>query len=72
MFKAIKLGKYDLPSPFWDEVDSGAKDVIGCLLVLDPEKRYSAEQVRPKEKRSKKGQVVCTVVLYSTVLMITG
>ena len=46
MFKAIKSGKYDFPSPFWDDVEPGAKDMIGCLLVLDTEKRYSAEQVR--------------------------
>lgn len=45
MFKAIKSGKYDFPSPFWDQVESGAKDMIGCLLRLDPEKRYSAQQV---------------------------
>lgn len=46
MFKAIKLGKYDFPSPFWDDVDCEAKDMIGCLLVTDAAKRYSAEQVR--------------------------
>ncbi|CAM9461983.1 unnamed protein product [Ectocarpus sp. 6 AP-2014] len=45
MFKAIKLGKYDFPSPFWDDVDCEAKDMIGCLLVTDAAKRYSAEQL---------------------------
>lgn len=48
MFKAIKSGKYDFPSPFWDDVEPGAKDMIGCLLVLDTDKRYSAEQVNIK------------------------
>lgn len=46
MFKSIKSGKYDFPSPFWDDLEPGAIDMIGCLLVLDTEKRYSAEQVK--------------------------
>lgn len=46
MFNSIKAGKYDFPSPFWDEVDPGAKNMVDCLLVLDPKKRYSAEQVK--------------------------
>ncbi|CAM9571757.1 unnamed protein product, partial [Scytosiphon promiscuus] len=45
MFKSIKSGKYDFPSPFWDDVEPGAIDMIGCLLVLDTEKRFSAEQL---------------------------
>lgn len=48
MFQAIKSGSYEFPSPFWDDVDKGAKDTIGCLLVLDPRKRYTAEQVTPR------------------------
>lgn len=55
MFKAIKSGKYDFPSPFWDDVEPGAKDMIGCLLILDTEKRYSAEQVK---YQARKGRVV--------------
>ncbi|CAN0238841.1 unnamed protein product [Pylaiella littoralis] len=45
MFRAIKAGEYDFPTPFWDDVEPGAKDMIRCLLVLDPEERYSAEQL---------------------------
>lgn len=48
MFAAIKSGKFEFISPFWDDVDAGAKDMINCLLVLDTEKRYSAEQVTTK------------------------
>lgn len=48
MFAAIKSGKFEFISPFWDDVDAGAKDMINCLLVLDTEKRYSAEQVTAK------------------------
>lgn len=50
MFKAIKSGEYDFPSPFWDDVEPGAKDMIGCLLVLDTEKRYSAEKVGSRDR----------------------
>ena len=59
MFKAIKSGKYDFPSPFWDDVEPGAKDMIGCLLVLDTKKRYSAEQVKYQVSTGwcKRGQV---------------
>lgn len=46
MFKAIKAGRYDFPSPFWDDIQPGAKDMIGCLLMLDTEKRYTAQQVK--------------------------
>lgn len=48
MFKAIKAGRYDFPSPFWDDIQPGAKDMIGCLLMLDTEKRYTAQQVKTK------------------------
>lgn len=49
MFKAIKSGRYDFPSPFWDDIQPGAKDMIGCLLMLDTEKRYTAQQVKKKK-----------------------
>ncbi|KAG5188797.1 kinase-like domain-containing protein [Tribonema minus] len=45
LFRAIKSGQYDYPSPFWDDVSHGAKDLIDHLLVLKPEKRYTAENV---------------------------
>jgi calcium/calmodulin-dependent protein kinase I len=45
LFKAIKSGKYEYPSPFWDDVTDLAKDLIDKLLVLDPNDRYTAKQV---------------------------
>eukprot|EP00486_Rosalina_sp_Unknown_P013733 CAMPEP_0201593262 /NCGR_PEP_ID=MMETSP0190_2-20130828/190925_1 /ASSEMBLY_ACC=CAM_ASM_000263 /TAXON_ID=37353 /ORGANISM="Rosalina sp." /LENGTH=1132 /DNA_ID=CAMNT_0048052393 /DNA_START=23 /DNA_END=3421 /DNA_ORIENTATION=- len=45
LYKLIKLGKYRFPSPYWDYVSEGAKDLIKNLLQLDPSKRYSAKQV---------------------------
>ena len=45
LFKSIKRGQYEYPSPFWDDVSDIARDLIDKLLVLDPEKRYTAQQV---------------------------
>lgn len=58
MFKAIKGGDYDFPSPFWDDIQPGAKDMIGCLLMLDTEKRYTAQQVKTIKRTS-----VCRISL---------
>lgn len=68
MFRAIKAGEYDFPTPFWDDVEPGAKDMIRCLLVLDPEERYSAEQVgnqgseflaiMPVRKKKEKNKII--------------
>jgi len=45
LFRQIKSGRYDYPSPFWDEVSDQAKDLIDHLLVLDPKKRFTAQDV---------------------------
>jgi serine/threonine protein kinase len=44
MFAIIMSGKYDYPSPWWDDVSEDAKDLVNNLLVVDPKKRYTAEQ----------------------------
>ncbi|GMI09643.1 hypothetical protein TrVE_jg9701 [Triparma verrucosa] len=45
LFKVIKRGEYDFPSPYWDEVGDSAKDLINKLLVVEPSQRYTAAQV---------------------------
>lgn len=45
MYRQILRGKYDFPSPEWDHVSKDAKDFISKLLIVDPEKRYTAKQV---------------------------
>ena len=45
LFRAIKECNYEFVSPYWDGVSDGAKDLIRKLLVVDPIKRLSAEQV---------------------------
>jgi calcium/calmodulin-dependent protein kinase I len=44
LFKQIRKGEYTFPSPYWDEVSDGAKDLISRMLVVDPSKRFSAQQ----------------------------
>lgn len=46
MYRQILRGKFDFPSPEWDHVSNDAKDFISKLLIVDPEKRYTAKQVR--------------------------
>jgi len=44
LFKQIRKGEYTFPSPYWDEVSDGAKDIVSKVLVVDPSKRYTAQQ----------------------------
>ncbi len=37
-------GKYEFPAPYWDDVSNSAKDLIRHLLVVNPEKRYTATE----------------------------
>eukprot|EP00944_MAST-04C_sp_MAST-4C-sp1_P002188 g2188.t1 len=45
LFQAIKDAEYEFVSPYWDDISDSAKDLIKKLLEVDPEARYSAEQV---------------------------
>jgi calcium/calmodulin-dependent protein kinase I len=45
LFRSIKSGRYEYPSPFWDDVSEAARHLIDHLLVLGPAKRYTAENV---------------------------
>lgn len=46
LFAQIKSGAFDFPSPYWDSVSDGAKDLVLQLLVVDPTRRLSAAQVQ--------------------------
>ena len=37
--------QYDFPSPYWDSISDGAKDLINKLLVLDVDRRLSAKEI---------------------------
>jgi len=42
MYRKIKKGEYDMPSPYWDGVSSEAKDLVKKLLVPDIPKRLTS------------------------------
>ena len=43
LFEKIKSGKFDFPSPVWDNISDEPKDIIRHLLVVDPKKRWSLD-----------------------------
>jgi len=44
LFEMILSARVEFPDPEWTEVSAEAKDFIKKILVLDPEKRLTAEQ----------------------------
>lgn len=45
LFDAILAGDFQFASPYWSKISQHAKNLIKCMLTVDPEKRYTAEQV---------------------------
>jgi len=44
IFESVRVGRYDFPSPEWDDISKDAKEFIGFLLKMDPTKRLTAAQ----------------------------
>lgn len=44
MLRMIMEGNYTFSSPEWDDISENAKDLIRNLLVVDPAKRFTAQQ----------------------------
>uniref|UniRef100_S4RWQ0 phosphorylase kinase n=3 Tax=Petromyzon marinus TaxID=7757 RepID=S4RWQ0_PETMA len=44
MLRLIMDGKYDFSTPEWEDRSDTVKDLISRLLVVEPEKRFTAEQ----------------------------
>jgi len=42
LFRKIRKGNYEFHEEYWGSVSSEAKDLISCLLVVQPSKRMSA------------------------------
>lgn len=40
----IKNGRFSFPNPQWSKVSEKAKDLVRCLLTVDPSKRMTIEQ----------------------------
>eukprot|EP00483_Globobulimina_turgida_P002873 UN02878 len=45
IYELIVNGKYDFDSARWHNISEGAKDLVTCLLQVDPAKRYSAKDI---------------------------
>ncbi|XP_019717443.1 serine/threonine-protein kinase DCLK2 isoform X2 [Hippocampus comes] len=46
LFEQILLGRVDYPSPYWDDISDSAKELIGKMLLVNAEARYSARDVQ--------------------------
>ncbi|KAI9315967.1 kinase-like domain-containing protein [Dichotomocladium elegans] len=40
----IRIGRFDFPSPYWDDISDDAKDLIKNLLTVNPLKRITPEK----------------------------
>lgn len=40
IFESVRVGRFDFPSPDWDDISSDAKDFIKALLKKNPNDRY--------------------------------
>ena len=45
LFKKIQRCQYTFTRPYWDQVSDGAKKMIATMLVVDPAKRATAQDV---------------------------
>ena len=45
LFEKIKTGSYDFPSPTWDYISDEAKNIIKNLLIVNPSKRWTCEEL---------------------------
>jgi len=46
LFDQILKGRYDFPSPWWDNISKEAKDLVRKMLTVDPKKRIEAKEVK--------------------------
>jgi calcium/calmodulin-dependent protein kinase I len=49
LFESIKSGRFDFPSPHWDNISPMAKDLISNCLKLNPRERFKADQILSHE-----------------------
>ncbi|KAL7686053.1 putative phosphorylase kinase, gamma catalytic subunit, protein kinase-like domain superfamily [Plasmopara halstedii] len=65
LFKKIKKGHFQFDSPYWDHVSDDAKDLVTQMLVVNPEKRATVDQLLTH--RWVTGTEVATVQLTSAL-----
>ena len=45
LYELIRRGEFSFPAPYWDAVSDSAKELVRGMLVVDPAKRMTPEQV---------------------------
>lgn len=45
LFDAILSGIYEFPEPYWNDIGQEVRDLIANMLQLDPDLRFSSEDV---------------------------
>jgi serine/threonine protein kinase len=45
LFEKIKKGEYEFPSPAWDNISADAINIIKNLLVVDPKRRMTPDEL---------------------------
>lgn len=45
LFDAILSGIYEFPEPYWSDIGQEVRDLISNMLQLDPDLRFSSEDV---------------------------
>ncbi|XP_041640534.1 serine/threonine-protein kinase DCLK2 isoform X2 [Cheilinus undulatus] len=45
LFDQILLGRLEFPSPYWDNITDSAKELIGKMLTVNAEARYTAQDI---------------------------
>lgn len=45
LFDAILSGVYEFPEPYWSDIGQEVRDLIANMLQLDPDLRFSSEDV---------------------------
>eukprot|EP00483_Globobulimina_turgida_P013298 UN13322 len=46
LYRSIIKGEYGLNSKKWKKISKEGKDLVQCLLNVDSERRYSADQIK--------------------------
>lgn len=60
LFEQIRTGAYRFDPPEWDAVSSEAKDLVSHILVVSPDHRFTAQQVRRTASRVVGACSLCT------------
>jgi serine/threonine protein kinase len=45
LFEKIKKGQYEFLKPYWDPISDGAKEFVKKMLIVDPAKRATCDQL---------------------------